>query len=438
MPYIPQHLQVVINLLAENAPSALTSGENCPVEPIMSEKVDEVAEVVEVGSPVQILQNVIDVMAYEEVQNPEEIQVARSACPLIPEQLIEAPPVNPVHSRPAGLREVKTYVDAETQTEPWVCSPVAGILTPRRKRKLVEKDHAYCKKKLELEPMQPEPSYIPKTSTKDDASQESDSSDDEWDADIDGTGTDYDSDTSDEDWVPDEDEMESDNENPDHYEKTEINWLSETQELYKESKSIVFDSNLKQLFKRCQRCGEHVKFASLKQRGSLICVTSTCAGGHTENWFSQPFTKGVATGNLTFSGGILYTGNHFASTSTFMSSCNIRFVQKGIFYSMQRKYLWPVVNHRYLLQHRELLQSLRGERLVLAGDGRCDSPGHNAKYGTYSIMHVPTEKILDFSLVQVSEVANSNCMEKEGLKRCLQNLETDGQIIDTLATDRYR
>ena len=33
---------------------------------------------------------------------------------------------------------------------------------------------------------------------------------------------------------------------------------------------------------------------------------------------------------------------------------------------------------------------------MLAGDDRCDSPGHNAKYGTYSVMEVTTEKIVDF------------------------------------------
>ena len=97
-----------------------------------------------------------------------------------------------------------------------------------------------------------------------------------------------------------------------------------------------------------------------------------------------------------------------------------------------------MVNHRYLLRHRELLQSLKGEGLILAGDGRCDCPGHNAKYSTYSIMHVATEKIPDFSLVQVSEVNNSNCMEKEWLKYCLENPESDGQIIDILATDTKR
>lgn len=63
-------------------------------------------------------------------------------------------------------------------------------------------------------------------------------------------------------------------------------------------------------------------------------------------------------------------------------------------------------------------------------------PEHNAKYGTYSIMHVSTGKIVDFSLFQVSEVANFNCMEKDGLKRCLEKLETSGQTIDILATDR--
>ena len=73
---------------------------------------------------------------------------------------------------------------------------------------------------------------------------------------------------------------------------------------------------------------------------------------------------------------------------------------------------------------------------MLASDGRCDSPGHNTKYGTYSLMEVTWEKIVDFSLVQVSEVANSNCMEKEELKRCLERLETGGQVIEKLATDR--
>jgi len=106
-----------------------------------------------------------------------------------------------------------------------------------------------------LQPVQPKTSFKPKTNTTDDAIRESDSSDDEWDADFDDAGTGYDSDTSDEDWEPDEDEVDSDDENPINYPTSEIDWLKETEELYKGSKSIVFDK----LRCSCQICVPEAK-----------------------------------------------------------------------------------------------------------------------------------------------------------------------------------
>ena len=50
-------------------------------------------------------------------------------------------------------------------------------------------------------------------------------------------------------------------------------------------------------------------------------------------------------------------------------------------------------------------------RATLAGDARCDSPGHNAKYGSYTLMHIDgdgrkgTNEIMSLELVQVSEVS---------------------------------
>ena len=55
----------------------------------------------------------------------------------------------------------------------------------------------------------------------------------------------------------------------------------------------------------------------------------------------------------------------------------------------------------------------------LCVDGRSDSPGHNAKYGAYSLMDEATQHIIDFSLVQVSEVSSSNGMENDGCQRSL-------------------
>lgn len=69
------------------------------------------------------------------------------------------------------------------------------------------------------------------------------------------------------------------------------------------------------------------------------------------------------------------------------------------------------------------------EKLVLAGDGRCDSPGHCATFGTYSLMDVETNTILATNVVKVTEVKNSYNMEKEGLLRCLHQLEVIIRVL---------
>ena len=52
----------------------------------------------------------------------------------------------------------------------------------------------------------------------------------------------------------------------------------------------------------------------------------------------------------------------------------------------------------------------------LCGDGIADSPGHNAKYGTHTLMEESTGKIIDFQFVQVTEVTYSNAMETKWCK----------------------
>ena len=51
----------------------------------------------------------------------------------------------------------------------------------------------------------------------------------------------------------------------------------------------------------------------------------------------------------------------------------------------------------------DLLSKLNAEKksLVLGGDGRADSPGHCAKYGTYTLMDLKSNKIVHIELVQV-------------------------------------
>ena len=81
------------------------------------------------------------------------------------------------------------------------------------------------------------------------------------------------------------------------------------------------------------------------------------------------------------------------------------------------KDVFPVVETTWKEQQLEVFFDLKCEKsgVVLAGDGRCDSPGHCAEYCTYTLLDVESQRVVDFKVVAVTEVANSNCMEKKGL-----------------------
>ena len=49
----------------------------------------------------------------------------------------------------------------------------------------------------------------------------------------------------------------------------------------------------------------------------------------------------------------------------------------------------------------KLLEQLRNKEVVLAGDGRHDSMGHSAKYGTYTMFCCTIGLIIHIVLVQV-------------------------------------
>ncbi len=82
-------------------------------------------------------------------------------------------------------------------------------------------------------------------------------------------------------------------------------------------------------------------------------------------------------------------------------------------------------------------ETKESSKLDICGDGWCDSPGHCAKYGTYTVMEENSSKIPDFEVVQVTEISSSNAMEAEGCNQVLKNLKTKGVKVRCLTTDRH-
>ncbi|XP_034081647.1 uncharacterized protein LOC117552380 [Gymnodraco acuticeps] len=104
-----------------------------------------------------------------------------------------------------------------------------------------------------------------------------------------------------------------------------------------------------------------------------------------------------------------------------------------------RHYLEPAIIHKWKTDQLKIFQQLhhQGGKVTVAGDMRADSPGHSAKFGSYTLMHLGSNTIVDFQLVQSNEVGGSYHMEKEGLKRCLDHLESNDLAVEYIVTDRH-
>ena len=95
-----------------------------------------------------------------------------------------------------------------------------------------------------------------------------------------------------------------------------------------------------------------------------------------------------------------------------------------------------VVQERYCRENNSILNQLKEQGLCcLSGDRRCDSPGHNGKYLTYSFMNQITNKNAAMTITQVTEVKNSLNMAKVGFIKGLKFFRTDDVTVDQITTD---
>ena len=64
-----------------------------------------------------------------------------------------------------------------------------------------------------------------------------------------------------------------------------------------------------------------------------------------------------------------------------------------------------------------MLARVSGSNLILAGDGRCDSPGFSAKYCTYSLLDTATNLIIHTETLKRSDVSLANYVDSFKLIR---------------------
>ncbi|KAL1430227.1 hypothetical protein MTO96_015291 [Rhipicephalus appendiculatus] len=202
-------------------------------------------------------------------------------------------------------------------------------------------------------------------------------------------------------------------------------------------KYIVFHSCLIQLLKKCRVCGGDETTVDFTSSGTMICATMTCSKKHVTKWCSQPIANNKTLGNVLLCSAILFTGSSPTKVIRLLSVMGVQSLQKTQYFQYQRCYLLPAVQQAWLSHQKDLLEEAKQQPLSLAGDGRGDTPGHSADFGTYILMNMSTNKVLHMELVKFTEVSCSNKMEKEGLQRALDYLTEQEVVISSLVTDRH-
>ena len=180
--------------------------------------------------------------------------------------------------------------------------------------------------------------------------------------------------------------------------------MTDNPPLQKQRKFIVFEDNLLSLFNKCSNCGNTSEITR-KIMGTCIHISQNCLHcSHVNDWYSQPFIKNsMPAGNILLSAAILFSGALPSMAFRMMKFIGCVCPDKRTFFRHQTVFLQPTVMSVWKEHQKNLLQDLRKEKrgLIIGGDGRADTPGHSAKFGSYSIMKLKKKVILDIQLVQV-------------------------------------
>ena len=127
----------------------------------------------------------------------------------------------------------------------------------------------------------------------------------------------------------------------------------------------------------------------------------------------------IPAGNIRLSAAILFAGALPTKALRIFSILSCSCISPGTFFRHQRQYLLPEISTIWKSKQCALLKNLKDQKkkLALSGDGRADSPGHSAKYGSYTVIEMSCNKVVDYRLVQVCP--NVNLVITKGVdKRC--------------------
>ena len=179
--------------------------------------------------------------------------------------------------------------------------------------------------------------------------------------------------------------------------------MTPTSDTMKETKFLVFFSSLMELLAAWFKCLSPCTLSTM-MIGTSLSVKQHCTScEHLRTWIRQ-----------------LYIGNGALPAVIYFLQppfCMLEQLQHK-FYVYWSSYVFQL-SHRHQSHYHMPSMSRVWEKestaliavawnrslpLNLVGDGRANSPGHGVKFGTYSIIDLDQNKVIDVQLVQVNDV----------------------------------
>jgi len=148
---------------------------------------------------------------------------------------------------------------------------------------------------------------------------------------------------------------------------------------------IVYWTSLLILLKHClsSACNLTTIITKIAYKGSQLIIKMKCPDGHQNTWKSQPNYNHYSIGNLTSAASVLFSANTYQRIANFFDLAGIQWLSKTSYYAIQKRFLLGVVNRNYNERSKEICDNMKKHGVYdVSGDGRCYSPGHNAKYLT--------------------------------------------------------
>ena len=211
---------------------------------------------------------------------------------------------------------------------------------------------------------------------------------------------------------------------------------------FSQDRVVVDVSILLEMFNKCQvnECVAKAEVKSWQIKGGVVDVLWACADGHTDHWMSSHVLcekrgQKVFVNTLLMASSILITGNNFEKVNDLFKFLGIGFLSASTFHRIQRNYVVPEVSSTWEEMKKEIWLVLGKESLILCGDGKSDSPGHSAKYGTYVLMEQFLDVIVDIEIIDKRETGGvSTNMEVTGLRKLLERI-VGKLVVREIVTD---